>query len=61
MYVKGCSSTVSFIPQAGHDYEVLGELQGRKCNVVVKEVVNQNNKIVYQNVQTDEEFKCKSK
>lgn len=59
LYVKGCSSTVSFLPQAGHDYEVLGQMQGRKCTVVVKEVINKSDQIMYQDVQTAEEFKCK--
>lgn len=59
LYVKGCSSTVSFLPQAGHDYEVLGQMHGRKCTVVVKEVINKNDQIIYQDVQTANEFKCK--
>ncbi|MGL1829948.1 UNVERIFIED_CONTAM: hypothetical protein GN151_06085 [Acinetobacter sp. HSTU-ASm16] len=59
MYVKGCSSTVSFTPQAGHDYEVLGQLNGRKCTVIVKEVVQQNNQTIYQDVVTSDVFKCK--
>ena len=58
LYVNGCSSTVSFLPLAGRDYEVLGQLDGRKCSVVVKEVISKNNQTVYQDVQTSDEFEC---
>lgn len=59
MFVKGCSSTVAFVPQAGRDYEVLGNQTNRQCDILIKEIVVKNGQTSYQDVPLMEEFKCK--
>ena len=47
------SKSVFFTPLAGHDYEVLAEIRNNQCQLLVKELVNKNSGIEYQDVPSE--------
>lgn len=60
VYQEGCSSkTVSFIPKAGRDYEVLSSTENKQCSVQIKEIVIKNRQTQYEPVTMSSEFICK--
>ncbi len=59
-YEGNCKSkTVSFIPQAGKDYEVISLQRGEKCMLpTVFEVITEDSQINLKEVVTNESVKC---
>lgn len=59
-YEGNCKSkTISFVPQAGKDYEVISLQRGEKCILpTVFEVIADNNQTVLKEVLTNEAVKC---
>lgn len=59
LYEGSCqSNTVSFVPQAGRDYEVLSLKQGKNCGVAVAEVVNSESAAKLQLISTNKPVVC---
>ena len=58
-YEGSChSDTVSFVPQAGHDYEVISLKQGSNCGVAVAEVISAGSSTSLQLVPTNKPVVC---